>query len=241
MREIDEALPEFMKDLMEFKRQEYDLNRSILQIAANNRYTPFFDRILSQLAVQLRTGTPMNETTVDPRSRLGRIVLFILGQMAYSGGGTVDTFHQLSVFTERVFEMKRNAVAEMRPYLFMSFASPVLLAFGVAFISGVIGSFGSLVGSRTLRPPRDEPGHRCRHPPAEGSLQPADRRLIGGPRDNQREDGGLHRQKHAEGVDEHRDRDRGDLLADAAQHGLAAAHVAASGLRVLSRQDPAWQ
>ena len=42
--------------------------------------------------------------------------------------------------------MKRNTMAEMRPYLYMSFVSPVMLAFGVAFISGVIGSFGSLVG-----------------------------------------------------------------------------------------------
>jgi flagellar protein FlaJ len=145
MREIDDALPEFMKDLMEFKRQEYDLNRSILQVAAHNRYTPFFDKVLSQLAAQLKTGIPLDEITVDPRSRLGRIVFFVLGQMAFSGGGTVDTFYQLSVYTERVVEMKRNTMAEMRPYLYMSFLSPVMLAFGVTFISGVIGSFGSLV------------------------------------------------------------------------------------------------
>jgi len=146
MKEIDEALPGFMSDLMEFKRQEYDINKSILQVAANNRYTPSFDRVLSRVAAQLRTGTPLNEVTVDPKSRLARVVFFTLGQMAYSGGGTVETFYQLSVYTERVVEMKRNTMAEMRPYLYMSLASPVMLAFGVAFISGVIGSFGSLVG-----------------------------------------------------------------------------------------------
>jgi archaeal flagellar protein FlaJ len=146
MKEIDEALPGFMSDLMEFKRQEYDINKSILQVAANNRYNPSFDRVLSRVAAQLRTGTPLNEVTVDPKSRLARVVFFTLGQMAYSGGGTVETFYQLSVYTERVVEMKRNTMAEMRPYLYMSLASPVMLAFGVAFISGVIGSFGSLVG-----------------------------------------------------------------------------------------------
>lgn len=145
MREVDEALPGFMNDLMEFKRQEYDINKSILQVAAHNKYTPSFDRLLSRVAAQLRTGTPLNEITVDPKSRLARIVFFTLGQMAYSGGGTVETFYQLSVYTERVVEMKRNTSAEMRPYLYMSFVSPVMLAFGVAFISGVIGSFGSIV------------------------------------------------------------------------------------------------
>jgi flagellar protein FlaJ len=146
MREIDDALPGFMKDLMEFKRQEYDLTRAILNIGAHNRYTPSFDRVISRVAVQLRSGTPLNEVTVDPRSRLARVVFFVLGQMAVSGGGTVETYYQLSTYTTKVIEMKRATMAEMRPYVYLSFVSPVMLAFGVTFVSGVVGSFGGLVG-----------------------------------------------------------------------------------------------
>ena len=145
MREVSDALPEFLKDLTEFKRQDYDTSRAILAIAAHNRYTPTFDRILRQVAAQLRAGTPLNEVSVEPRNRLARMVLFVLGQMAYSGGGTVDTLFQLSTYTTRVVEMKRNTMAEMRPYLWLSYLSPVMIAFGVAFITGVMGSFGSLV------------------------------------------------------------------------------------------------
>jgi archaeal flagellar protein FlaJ len=143
MREIDDALPEFMKDIMEFRRQEYDLNRSILSIAAHNRYTPSFDKIMSEVATQLKTGTPIDELSVDPKSRLARMVFFVLGQMGHSGGGSVDTVYQLTTYTEKVVEMKRNTRAEMRPYLMLSYISPVLLAFGVSFLGGVLHGLGS--------------------------------------------------------------------------------------------------
>ncbi|MDA4129058.1 MAG: type II secretion system F family protein [Thaumarchaeota archaeon] len=145
MREMEEALPEFTKDLMEFKRQDYDLTRSILAIAAHNRYTSSFDKVLSGIAAQLRVGTPLNEVTVDPKSKLARLVLFVLGQMGHSGGGTVETVYQLSTYTTRVVEMKKNTKAEMRPYVLLSYFSPVMIAFGVTFISGVLNSFSSLV------------------------------------------------------------------------------------------------
>jgi flagellar protein FlaJ len=146
MREVDNALPEFMKDLMEYKRQEYDLTKAIINVAAHNRYTPTFDGVISRVAAQLKAGTPMNEVIADPKTRLARIVFFVLGQMAYSGGGTVDTYHQLSSYTTKVIEMKRSTMAEMRPYLYLAFFSPVLVAFGVTFIGGIIGSFGSTFG-----------------------------------------------------------------------------------------------
>jgi len=145
MREIEEALPDFMKDIMEFKRQEYDLNRSILSIAAHNRYTPFFDGILARVASELRAGTPLDELHADPKSRLARMVFFVLGQMSHSGGGTVDTVYQLASYPEKVVEMKRNTQAEMRPYLMLSYVSPVLLAFGISFMGGVLQNFGSKV------------------------------------------------------------------------------------------------
>jgi len=145
MGEIDEALPEFMKDVLEYKRQEYDLTRSLVSIAAHNRYTPSFDRVMAQAAAQLRSGTPVDELAVDPRTRLGKMVFFVLGQMSRSGGGTVETVYQLSAYTGKVVEMKRATRAEMRPYMVLAYASPVLLAFGISFVEAVLQSFSSAV------------------------------------------------------------------------------------------------
>lgn len=145
INEIDEALPEFMKDVIEFKRQEYDLNRAIIQIATHNRYTPFFDRILSRMATQLKMGTPLDEVTVDPRTRLGRMTFFVLGKMIRSGGGTVDTVYQITSYITKVIEMKKSTLAEMRPYIILSYSFPVLLALGVALIRGILTTFSTRI------------------------------------------------------------------------------------------------
>jgi archaeal flagellar protein FlaJ len=143
MKEVDDALPSFLKDMMEYKRQEYDMNRSIISLAAHRRYTPTFDRLLSQTAAQLQAGVPLGEVSADGKTRLGKIVFFVLGQMAYSGGGTVDTMFQLTQYTSKVIEMKKSAQAEMRPYVILSYVTPVLLVFGVSFVGGVLTAFGS--------------------------------------------------------------------------------------------------
>jgi flagellar protein FlaJ len=143
MKDIDDALPEFLKDVLDFKRQEYDLTKSLRSISLNNRYNESFDRILARVAVQLKAGVPVDELALDPRTNLARLMFLVLGQMWRSGGGTVDTVYQLSAYAEKVVAMKRSTVSEMKPYLVLSYLSPLLLAFGVTFVGGLLRSFGS--------------------------------------------------------------------------------------------------
>lgn len=145
MKEMDEALPDFLKDLLEYKRQEYDLAKSLVKIAQDRSYNPTFDALLAQVATQVKAGVPVDELALDPKTRLAEMVFFVLGQMGRSGGGTVDTVYQLSAYTSKVVEMKHNARAEMRPYLMLSYISPVLLAFGVTFVGGILKSFSGTV------------------------------------------------------------------------------------------------
>lgn len=141
----EEGLSQFLKDLLEYKRQEYDLAKAVLAIKSSGKYAPQFDRLLSRVAAQLKAGVPLDEVKVECRSRLGRLAFLLLGQMSRSGGGTVDTVYQVSSFADRMVSMKRNAAAEMKPYLILSYLSPLLLAFGVAFVGGIITSFSSHV------------------------------------------------------------------------------------------------
>jgi archaellum biogenesis protein FlaJ (TadC family) len=145
-KETETGLNEFMKDLIEFKRQEYDLTKALVAIASQNKYTRAFGRLLAEVSAQLRAGVPMEKVMLESPNRLAKLSFFLLGQMSRSGGGTVDTVYQMSTYASRLVEMKRNARAEMRPYIALSYASPVLLAFGVAFVSGVLHSFRNTVG-----------------------------------------------------------------------------------------------
>jgi len=101
--------------------------------------------VLARAAGQLKSGTPVDELDVDPKTRLAKMAFFVLGQMGHSGGGTVETVYQLSAYTGKVVEMKRATQAEMRPYMVLAYASPVLLAFGVSFVEAVLQSFSTAV------------------------------------------------------------------------------------------------
>jgi flagellar protein FlaJ len=160
LRATENALPRFAKDMMEFKRQEYDLSRAVLSTAANNKYSPSFDLLLSRVAAKVRAGVPLDEVAVESKSVLARMVFFLLGQMSRSGGGSVETLFHLSSHTGRMVEMKRNSRAEMRPYLILSYVSPVMLAFGVTFVGGVVRSFsrGASTGLGALHVPGPEVG-----------------------------------------------------------------------------------
>ena len=140
-QEIDEAVPRFLKDLMEYKRQDYDLNRAIVLVSSQVSYSPAFDRVLASISTRLAAGVPLNEANVDFKTKLARMAFFVLGQMTYSGGGDVDTLFQLARYSSKVVEMKRNTQAEMKPYLVLSYVTPVLLVLGVAFVGGILGSY----------------------------------------------------------------------------------------------------
>ena len=141
VRGVDQGVARFLQDLLEYKRQEYDLARAVVAIEANGRYNPHFSRVLSRVAGRLRAGVPLDEVKVECKGKLGKLTFLILGQMSRSGGGTVDTVYQMSTFAGKMTTMRQNASAEMKPYLALSYVSPLLLAFGVTFVEQVLSSF----------------------------------------------------------------------------------------------------
>ena len=140
-REVEESLPAFAKDMMEYKRQDYDLGRAVVNASEANKYGPAFDKVLSKVAAGVKAGVPLDQVNPDTNSRLARMVFFLVGQMSKSGGGTVETMFQLSSYAGRAVEMKRAARAEMKPYTVLSYAAPLLLAFAVAFVGGILKAF----------------------------------------------------------------------------------------------------
>jgi len=146
-KEVEAGLARFLKDILEYKRQEYDLARAVLATQACTRYNARFDRLLSRVASQLKAGIPLDEVRAECRSKLGELAFLLLGQMSRSGGGTVDTVYQVSSFTDRMTEMKKNAAIEIRPYVILSYISPLLLAFGITFVGSVLTSV-----NRSARP-----------------------------------------------------------------------------------------
>jgi hypothetical protein len=145
-RELEAGLSKFLRDLLEYKRHEYDLSKAVVAMEAHGGYPRPFATLLSMIAARVRAGVPLDEAKTACRSALGRLTFLLLGEMSRSGGGTVDTVFQVSSFADRMIQMRRNATAEMKPYLALSYASPLLLAFGVTFVGAILSTFGSRAG-----------------------------------------------------------------------------------------------
>ena len=143
--DLDEGVTMLLRDLLEYKRQEYDLGRAIVALEADGKYNGRFSKALSRVAAQLKAGIPLDEARVECRSSLGRIVFLLLGEMNRTGGGTVETVYQISSFAGRLRGLKEKVRAEMRPYLILSYVSPLLLAFGITFVQGVLSTLSSRV------------------------------------------------------------------------------------------------
>ena len=139
-RDVEEGLSLFLRDLMDYTRQEYDLARAVVAIEARTRYNSRFSELLSKVAAQLRAGVPLDQVRTECRSRLGNLVFLMLGAMSRSGGGTTDVVYQVSNFAGRLTGMRKEAAAETKPYLLLSYAVPILLAFGTSFVRGVQGA-----------------------------------------------------------------------------------------------------
>lgn len=146
MREIsmaEMALPQFLRDVAEYRKMGYDLTKAIMKIAEENSYNPAFDAALSAAYRQMKLGLRMSEVEAPSRSWLMKICFFLLGQMVESGGGTVRCLELLTNFINKVVRTKAEARATMRLYQVLSAFTPIGLSFVTALMFTLLTAFAA--------------------------------------------------------------------------------------------------
>jgi len=144
---LEKALPQFLRDVTEYKKMGYDISRAIIKIAEENVYNTSFDSLLKVVARQLDLGVRMAEVEVSTRSWLTRMSFFLLAEVAESGGGTAKCLETLTNFVNHVVRVKRETRASMRLYQFLSVFTPIGLSFVTALMFTLLTAF-----SATLAP-----------------------------------------------------------------------------------------
>ena len=146
MREInamEKALPQFLRDVTEYRKMGYDIVKAITRIAEENTYNPVFDTLLKSVAKQLSLGVRMAEVEVPTKSWLTKMCFFLLAQVAESGGGTAKCFETLTDFTNHVLRVKRETHSSMRLYQFLSLFTPIALSFVTALMFTLLTAFSA--------------------------------------------------------------------------------------------------
>lgn len=144
---VEKALPQFLRDVTEYKKMGYDINKSVFRIAEENSYNTTFDALLKNTAKQMRMGLRLSDAEIKVRSWLGRLTFFLLGEIVNSGGGTASALETLTNFMSSVNQIKKEAKSTMQLYEVLTYLTPIGLAFTVALMASLMTAFSSTVAS----------------------------------------------------------------------------------------------
>jgi len=134
INKIESALPQFMRDMTEYKKLGYDLIGAIIKIANENDYNAIFNAYIRRVAARLKMGFSLRESIVRTRSWLTNTSFFLLSELAESGGGTPAILENITNFIVSVNRVKAETKSSMRIYEFLTYFTPV----GLAFVAGIM-------------------------------------------------------------------------------------------------------
>jgi flagellar protein FlaJ len=154
--EIEESAPRFVRDMTEFRKIGYDLFRSLQRAAeegVKGAYKPGFNIVLTDFVNQVSLGVPLTRAVAKTGSWIGRFVFYVVQALAESGNVTPILLEQLTEFTNRLVEAKKQARALMRTYQMIGLITPVLLTFTLIITSTMLSSFSSNFGASSSPSP----------------------------------------------------------------------------------------
>jgi flagellar protein FlaJ len=142
---LEKMLPQFLRDVTEFRKMGYDISKAIMKISEENTYNTVFNNLLQAVARQMKLGVRIAEVEVPTRSWLTRISFFLLTEILESGGGTASSMEKLTDFVSQVVRTKRETSASMRLYQALSIFTPVGLSLITALMFTLITAFSAAV------------------------------------------------------------------------------------------------
>jgi flagellar protein FlaJ len=139
---MESALPNFLRDVTEYRKIGFHEITGIIRISKENRYNKSFDRLLRTVSTLLEQGyTPTHiMKTIKIRSWFARVTFFTLAQVAESGGGNPAVLESITGFVSNVRMTLREARSSISIYDILGYAAPLILAFTVVVINEMLGT-----------------------------------------------------------------------------------------------------
>lgn len=130
IKEIENALPEFLRDITEYRKIGYDITMSLYRIFGTRKYNKHFDELLRIIYAQLKSGATLSSiTNKEERSWIIKLILFILGKLADTGGGTALTLEHFTRFVSEINNTKKSTVSALRMQMLLVYIGPIIMVF----------------------------------------------------------------------------------------------------------------
>lgn len=139
----ESALPDFLRDVIEYQKLGYELTRAVSKIAEENHYNREFDSLLANVSRQLAAGSRLSEVRAQTRSWIAQMSFFFLGEVAECGAYQTRSLEMLTDFTSGVLRTRRRVGSAMRIYRWLALASPLVLGVLVGMMVGFLGSLSA--------------------------------------------------------------------------------------------------
>ncbi|MDT7862224.1 MAG: type II secretion system F family protein [Saccharolobus sp.] len=141
INDVENSLPQFLRDITEFRKIGYDIGRAIRALALEKKYRPEFNRVLEEIVKQDAMGIPITRAKVNTRSWLGKFALTTVQMLIESGAVRPDLLEYLTEFTLNFVQSKKEAFSRMRVYQVLGVLTPVLLIVTILISIVIMGSF----------------------------------------------------------------------------------------------------
>jgi len=125
----ESALPEFMRDVTEYRKIGYDIASALVKISEERKYNAFFDTIIADVAARIRFGYTFAEavSAVSIRSWIGKLVFFVLAKVSETGGGTPAVLEYVTNFISQFNEAKKEMLSTVKIHAMMAYSGPLMM------------------------------------------------------------------------------------------------------------------
>lgn len=145
MVSCERMLPEFLRDMTEMSRTGASVPRMIRRQAARAPYEAPFNHIIRAAAGRMARGMNLAESLEGAPAPGARFVMFIIGVIHRTGGGTPAILDMVAEFAGRVIQAKESAAKSLAPLCYIVYATP-FITLGMAHV--MLGIFaGSAAAS----------------------------------------------------------------------------------------------
>ena len=142
IKQFEHALPQFLRDITEYKKIGYDVTQAMIHISKENSYNKAFDEQLLELRILLENGiTPsMAVKSLEQRSWFSGISFFIISYIAEFGGGSPRILETITQFVINIRQTLSESKSAISFYGMLIFASPIIMVMTAIVIHGMLDS-----------------------------------------------------------------------------------------------------
>jgi len=142
---LERDLPEFLRDITEYKKIGYDILLAIIHLSKDNIYHSTFAKKLGEVGLLLDAGiSPTSSVkTTEFRSYFTKISFYLLAYIAEFGGGTPKILETITRFITNAKNVVKEGKSTVSALGLVIFASPVIMVFTAGMIQNIVGTMDS--------------------------------------------------------------------------------------------------